>query len=96
VETSVRIFLTWPGAPTRVEIAGHYGTAATLGPNARGSPASPWMRRRAHPLPDRLLLPCSEQHASNQPGQGTGNISTARYKEALAEHLEVLAAEKTL
>ena len=63
------------------------GTAATL------STVAP---RHARPLPDHLLLPCSDQNASNQPGQGTRNISTARYKEVLAGYLEVLAAENTL
>jgi hypothetical protein len=68
-------------------MARHYGTAATLGTVAP---------RHARPLPDPLLLPCSDQNASNQPGQGTRNISTARYKEVLAEYLEGLAAENTL
>jgi len=63
------------------------GTAATL------STAAP---RHARPLPDHLLFSCSDQNTSNEPGQRTRNISTARYKEVLAEYLEVLAAENTL
>ncbi len=52
--------------------------------------------RLARPLPDHLLLPCSDPNALNEPGQRTRNISTARYKEVLAEYIEVLAAENTV
>src|SRR5262245_9164583 len=41
-------------------MARHYGTAATF------STVAP---RHARPLPDHLLLPCSDQNASNEPAR---------------------------